>query len=216
MKYDAPRIEGELETYSGSLLSLVEDAGGDDVYGYSCVGIIQEGEDFPAAVYRGVSFHGCHFSGSSFSHAEFIDVVFDSCDFSNCRFDDGYMVRCSVSSCRFTGAMFGKHMFSHVRMTNTVAPYISCDGSRWDHCRIEKTDLHGGSFFQAKLNTCEFDDADLAECIFLGTPLKGIDLSNSRLDKASFSDHFPELRGAVLNRDQAAELARVFGIKLAD
>lgn len=46
------------------------------------------------------------------------------------------------------------------------------------------------------------------------TSLKGIDLSNCDISGIIISDLFSELRGAEVSYEQAAELARLLGIKI--
>ncbi len=218
MKIRTPELTDELSAILIPLTDLVADAGLDglQITDVICEEQEYDAHDFSRLFFRGVVFRGCRFSGCSFQGTEFSDVIFENCDFSNSHFENCYMTRCRIAGSKFTGAVMEKASLTHVVIANSLFPYFSCDVSTWKYCRIEKSDFHGSSIYQAKVSFWEPVSVDFTETIFLGTLLKGVDLSSCTLDRASFSDNFRELKGAVLNRDQAAELARVFGIKLAD
>ena len=55
---------------------------------------------------------------------------------------------------------------------------------------------------------------DLAGTDFFRTPLKGMDLSECVIDGIMVSDQFTELAGVKVSLLQAAELARLMGVKI--
>ncbi|MEG0379731.1 MAG: pentapeptide repeat-containing protein, partial [Eubacterium sp.] len=63
-------------------------------------------------------------------------------------------------------------------------------------------------------NTC-FEACNLSQVDFLHTSLKGIDLTSNTLHGLSLTGAL-ELRGAVVNLFQAAELAKLLGVIIKD
>ena len=90
------------------------------------------------------------------------------------------------------------------------------------------------AFFSAKLTgvqflTCDLSGADMVECTlkdfafeetrltgasFFKTSLAGIDLTGCPLEGIRVSEHYTELRGAIVDLFQAAELAKLLGITI--
>ena len=65
------------------------------------------------------------------------------------------------------------------------------------------------------MRTTQFQQCDLSEADFLHTPLKGIDFTSNMLSRITVSGS-QELRGAVVNIFQAAELSKLLGVVIKE
>ena len=67
---------------------------------------------------------------------------------------------------------------------------------------------------EVKLKKTVFSSTDLTGTDFFRTPLKGLDLSECVIDGIMVSDRYTELAGLKVSLLQAAELARLMGVKI--
>ncbi len=72
-------------------------------------------------------------------------------------------------------------------------------------------------FVKAWLTQCrhrglELESCDLSQANLLHTPLKGLDLTSCRLDEVSLAAE--DLAGSTMNIYQAAQFARLLGIRV--
>jgi len=67
---------------------------------------------------------------------------------------------------------------------------------------------------EVKFKKTVFSSTDLTGTDFFRTPLKGMDLSECAIDGIMVSDQFTELSGVKVSLLQAAELARLMGVKI--
>lgn len=175
-------------------------------------GLAAENEDFYKINLEGVVFENCTFLHCNFEKASFIDVRFKTCDFSNSSLDDCYFNRCEFLSVKGVGADFHESLLREVRMEECGFSFANFSGTRWE---------------SAALCTCDMQESYLADCVFkkmgwkglnlkraslFHTPLKGMDLRGNEIEGIILSEEKGELRGAVTDLYQAAELARLLGI----
>ena len=106
---------------------------------------------------------------------------------------------------------------SSSRIRNVV--FEECGGryANFRFARIEKTAfkncaLQGADFGSAEISKVVFSGADLREVQMSGVPLCGIDFSSCEIDGLSARPE--DLRGAVINPDQAIIAAKILGIKI--
>ena len=74
--------------------------------------------------------------------------------------------------------------------------------------------LREASLEETQLRQSGLDDCDLTRATLHRTPLKGIDLRSSRW--AALTVDIPDLRGAVVTEQQAAQLAGLLGLVIRD
>ena len=68
-------------------------------------------------------------------------------------------------------------------------------------------------FFSCSLQDCAFQPSDWTGATFFQTPLAALDLRAVQLD--GLSADLESLRGAQVTRSQAADLAHLFGLRIA-
>lgn len=175
-------------------------------------GEIFTGTDFHKAVFEQVLFDGCTFSGCDFDKASFVDVVFRNCDISNSGFVDGYFNRCAFRSVKAVGTEFREGLFKEVSVTDSNFSYANMDSSRWECGRFESCDMSECFMTGMKWKKISAAGSRFKRTSFFHTPLKGIDLRGNELENIILSDTGAELKGAVVDLYQAADLAKLLGV----
>lgn len=159
-----------------------------------------------------VIFENCSFQDCSFARAEFTDVIFQSCDFSNSNFSDGYFNRCRFVSSKGLGAKFCGGVIQNVVMKDCNLNYSNFDSAKLEKTRIEDTQLNGANFAQCKCKSLTWLNDKLNNASFFKTSLRGMDFTSCDITGLSLSDELEEVRGAVVDLYQAAELAKRLGL----
>ena len=132
---------------------------------------------------------------------EVLSGCWEGCDLSGLDARGAQFARSSLRAVSFTGCRLAGSGFAALRARQTL----------WKGCDLSRCALTAG-----QLKDVAFSDCDLTAAQFFRTPLNGIDLTSCRLDGLVLSDGAPELRGAIVDRWQAAELARFLGLVLRD
>jgi len=166
--------------------------------------------DFSKVCFRESLFENCKFNHCIFRKTDFLDVVFKSCDFSNSDFSDGYFNRCRFDSCKGVGANLQNSSLKYLSMIGSNFAYANFANAKLKTVLIHETDLSDANFEECKLQELELDDVKLIHASFFRTPLKGVDFTNAWIDRMIVSGE--ELKGAIVNASQAADLARLLGL----
>ena len=165
-------------------------------------------------VFSDHSFFECTFTNITFTEkmrsCQFVDCIFDHCDLSNCDFRETVFRRVKMDTCRMMGTDFSDSRLQDVEMAGVQARYASFGGSKWKRCLLSDC-----VFVQSSLSYCEFDQTEISHCDFaeaelLGTKLKGLDFSDSRID--GFMIQADCLKGVTMNEEQALACAALLGI----
>ena len=82
----------------------------------------------------------------------------------------------------------------------------------WTGCKISGSKMENTFMSEAKLKKFSLSDVEFTNVDFFKTPLSGVDLSDCSISGLMVSDSFSELKGASMNVEQAAEVARMMGI----
>ena len=85
-----------------------------------------------------------------------------------------------------------------------------------DQLAASEAKLSEASFHAARLRRLALDRCDLSRATFFRTSLSGVDLSTCDIAGLRVSSDLRELRGAVIDPDQAAELMGLLGIKIKE
>ncbi len=186
----------------------------DDVECCRAAGAAAAGVNFSGLTFRQVVFENCRLAGCDFTGCGFVDVVFRGCDLSGSRFEESYWNRCAWRDTKAVGAACGGSRLGHLQILDSRLQYGVFDRCRLDHLLLERVDCTEASFAACTVKDFFLRDVELAGCSFFQTPLKGVDFTHSQLRGLVLSDGSGELRGAVVRVDQAAELARRFGLIL--
>ena len=82
--------------------------------------------------------------------------------------------------------------------------------------RIPSHALELDALQRVKLKRVRWDACDLTRIDVFGTPLAGIDVSGCAFAAPVLSGDFHELRGAVVSVEQALDVARLLGVRIAE
>ncbi|MBT9778963.1 pentapeptide repeat-containing protein [Clostridium sp. MCC353] len=171
-----------------------------------------QGEVFNAACVSKVKFENCLFLDCSFKKGEFTDVIFQSCNFSNCDFSDSYFNRCQFTGSKGMGAKFCGSSIQNLAVRDCNFNYANFDSSKLEKILVEDTELRGANLSQCKCKGVDWNRVRLQEASFFKTPLQKMDFRTCDITALSISDDCSELKGAVVDLYQAAELAKRFGL----
>ena len=173
-------------------------------------------EDFDGICVSKVIFDHCTFLDCTFLKGEFTDVVFQSCDFSNSDFSDGYFNRCRFLASKGMGTKFCGCSIQNLLISECNLNYSNFDSCKLEKIRIEKSQLSGGNFSQCRCKNVSWENNRLTGASFFKTMLNGMDFSTSDINGIALSDDLRELKGAVMDLYQAAELMKRLGVIVKD
>ncbi len=169
-------------------------------------------EDLSRMRFSAVVFENCIFQNCNFEKGEFSDVVFQSCDVSNCNFTDGYFNRAEFLASKGVGVRFCGSTILHTAVEESNFDYANFDSSKLEHIRFSGTQLRGSSITQCRCKAVEWNRVCLENASFFKTMLNGMDFTDSVIQGLMLSDDCREVRGAVVDLYQAAELAKYLGV----
>lgn len=155
-----------------------------------------------------------NFSQSQFKLAQMLDVVLDTCDLTATTWEKAHLQRVELHGCRMTGTKFDKADFDNVRferISGEYAQFWSCSFKMvmFDHC-----DVREASFENSNLAGVIFRNCDLSRADFRGAKLAGADLRGSIV--ANMQIGLTELRGAIVDPQQAIQVAALLGMMVKD
>lgn len=167
--------------------------------------------------WQSLEIHGSIFRDTSFSHchfekAVFVDVVFRNCDLSNCKFRSAYFERCRFEGCKSIGADMSDTRIKNVVFRETRLQYACFDKAKMTGILFDQTDLTEASLIEATLKQFTASDTKFIRNNFFRTSLSGIDFTRCEFMSPVVSMPPVELKGAVLNPFQAADLIGLWGI----
>ncbi|HBA63608.1 MAG TPA: pentapeptide repeat-containing protein [Lachnospiraceae bacterium] len=174
--------------------------------------LVCEETDFSKMTISGVIFENCRFWNCSFVRTEFTDVMFQSCDLSGCNMSDSYMNRVTMRSCKGVGTRLSDSVIKNLLLTESNFNYANFDAARLEQVKVECTELNSSNVTQCRCKNVVWKEVQLVNASFFKTSLRGMDFSDSTITGLVVSDDNTELRGAIVDLYQAAELARRLGI----
>lgn len=173
--------------------------------------------DFSGLDCSGLSFHrviflDCSFRGGDFSRASFIDGIVWNSDFSNGVFAESFWASSCFCVSKGIGADFTGSRMRSVRFAGCNLQYGNFTKCRLPGVVIGDSDFSEAIFSETELGGAILDEVKLNRTTFVKTSLGGINLTRCAIANPRFSDHAPELRRAIVNPAQAAELAKLLGV----
>lgn len=208
MKLAAPQVDRACLCPVGDI-AVTEDP----LEGYWFESVPVEDEDLDRLEVRGCVFSHCVWQQLPLRKSGFVDVIFDRCDFSGCDFSGAVFSRVRFESCKLTGVNFGETVFRDVAFTDCRAPYLNLAAAKAQRLLFQACRLNDATFQELKWQAA-FQRCDLTGATFHFAPLKGINLTTNQL--AGLRVGLPDLKGAVVNTFQAAELSRLLGLVIND
>jgi uncharacterized protein YjbI with pentapeptide repeats len=164
--------------------------------------------------FDGVRVVGGALDETKLAHLTWLDVHCERCNLAMIDWPGAKFLRVEIRDCRLTGAKLIEGELDNVRFAECQLDYASFSGTRFRRV----------SFEQCRLKEADFSGADLTGTSFIECNLQGIDLTGAKLHGADVSSSSlievrvrPEdVRGLVVNREQAAVLSQLFGLVLRD
>jgi uncharacterized protein YjbI with pentapeptide repeats len=138
------------------------------------------------------------------------DAVLDHCNLANAIWERPLLKRVVFEECRLTGWSTREAKWEHVVWTGCSAQYASFRSARFKNVRFERCTLVEADFEDADLSGSVFLDCDLTGALFSGTRLLKTDLRGSKINQIVVGP--AELRGAIVDADQALLVAELLGI----
>lgn len=173
-------------------------------------------EDLSDLRFHAVRFENCLFMDCSFRKGEFTDIVFQTCNFSNCDFSDSYFNRVEFRSSKGLGTKFAGSSIFHTSIRECNLNYANFDACKLEHLLVEDTELSSSNITQCRCKDVVWNRAELTNASFFKTSLRKMDFTNSVIHGIVLSDDCREIKDAVVDLYQAAELAKYLGVIVKD
>ena len=167
----------------------------------------------------GVRFEGVHVVGGTLEESElvnltWIDVACERCNLSLIDWRGARLTRVVFRGCRLTGAKLVEGELESVRFVDCQLDYAAFSGTRLRQVAFESCQMREAFFQGGDLGGTVFAECDLEGGDFGGAKLQGADVSSSKLGRVAIGAG--DVRGLVVSRAQASELAKLFGIVVRD
>lgn len=178
------------------------------IIGYKIKDVMIEQMDFRSFLFENCVFDHAMFQGCDFSLALFKNVAFDFCDLSNSKSEQTLYDHVKMTHTKAIGLKSYQSVFKSCKFKDTLLKYASFNESKmtkvtFDHCQLELSDFS----MMNKLDVT-FESCDCLRINFFKTSLSNVDLSSSNIEGMIISDHYDELRQAILSREQMVDIAR--------
>lgn len=157
-------------------------------------------------------FKNCTFNNCSFENASFFDVIFESSDLSNCKFAGAYFERCRFVSCKCVGMDMGETVIKQTSFENSNLQYSNANKTKMTDVSFEHVDFSESSMAEAKLKRFVATNSKFIKNNFFKTMLETVDFTENDLAAPIVSNPPIELKGAVVNMLQAANLIGLLGV----
>ena len=172
------------------------------------------GEDLDGLTLSCCILENCRLTGAGLRRAAFTDCLFRRCDLSGAQWYDGSLLRCCWEGVKALGCNLAGARLRDFACTDGRLDGLRLDGAGLEYARLEATSLAGANLSGLRWNALVLDDADLSGACVTGASLRGLDLRRCRISGLTAGDGLRELRGAIVDPIQAAELARLLGLDI--
>lgn len=213
----APVVPDGMAEESG-LEAVLEKADrfGEDISGHLFKNCSVADEEIERISFEKTVFEHCNFENVTFEGCSFDNVIFKNCSFVKCSFSGGIFSRCEFSCSRSMGGDFTSASFIDFTIKNSSFRYANFTSSRFERACIKDCDMRGTFLARCSLKSTVFSETDFTEGEFYYTSLSGMDLTSCKIFGVRFSDGASELKGVTVDIYQAAELARLLGVKIKE
>lgn len=157
-------------------------------------------------------FENCTFRNCNFENASFIDVIFQSCDFSNSKFTGAYYERCQFINCKCVGIDMRDTVIKQTTFEQSNLQYSYFDNTKMTDVLFDHINFTESSMSEAKLKKFEARDSRFIKNNFFKTMLATVDFTNNEFTTPIVSSPPVELKGAIINMFQAADLIGIWGV----
>jgi uncharacterized protein YjbI with pentapeptide repeats len=177
-------------------------------------GCILDGQRSQRVAFDGVRIVSPRLPTTKVEHLTWLDVLCERGDLSMLEWPAAKFTRVELRDCRLTGARVLEGEFDHVRIVSCQLDYASFSGARFRQVSFERCRLKAADFSGADVAGTSFVECDLEGIDLTGAKLAGADVSSSVLRDARVLP--ANVRGLVVNREQAAVLSQLFGLVVRD
>ncbi len=165
-----------------------------------------------------LEFHRCMFRHISFteemSSCLFADCVFDHCDFSNVSLSQTVARRTQFLHCRMTGTEWINSTCEDMVVRGSHGMYANFSSSKMKRCLFTQSNFEEGAFSMCKWSDVQFEECNMRKVELVDSPLKNMDFSSCQLD--GFVVRLEDLKGVILNADQALACTALLGIRVKE
>jgi len=165
--------------------------------------------DFGEALMERVDWKNCLFESCKLQN-----VKANGCDFSGANLSDCVFSKARLQGCKLIGTNLYACGLRDVLFSETVGDYAVFTKSRIKTVLFQECKFPYASLDELTGRSFAFECCILHSVNFYNTPLNGIDLTDSDISSAMFTDR--ELRGAKVTSLQACELAKLLGVVIVD
>ena len=164
--------------------------------------------------FDGIKVIGGTMSATKLADLMWLDVIVERCDLSMIEWAGPKLTRVEMRGCRVTGAKLHRGELDDVRFVECLLDYVSFAGARFRQVSFEACRLQEANFNGADVPGTSFVNCDLRGADFTGAKVQGADVSSSSLGEIHIGAG--DVRGLVVNREQAAVLSQLMGLVLRD
>jgi uncharacterized protein YjbI with pentapeptide repeats len=143
-------------------------------------------------------FEDVRFAGSDVSNSQIKDSEFKSCQFILTKFAATEFTGCVFRGCKTNESRMEGAVFRDCKFIDFSDDSGFFDSSRWNRCRVEKSEMLATSFYYAKLEDVDFNDvvmdgvtfseAGFKNVTLLGATANSCDFSGSKIEKLAFQE----------------------------
>lgn len=151
-------------------------------------------------------------SALNLTKSKLVDLRFETCDLSNSEFQDSKFTRVEMIDCKITGMHATDADIGDLLMQNCTGELVHFHDSVFKRVVFQGCHLRGADFRYCNLEGAIFKDCDLQEAEFYEAKLARADFRSSNI--IGIKAHPADLRGAIIDSDQAAMLGRHFATLL--
>lgn len=159
--------------------------------------------------FKACKFINCKFVNCKFNKAVFSDIVFNTCDLSNCSFSECTLHKVKFENCRMTGSGFREAYIRNTTFLQCRCDYIDLSRSNMKAAQFINCDMANAYISYSKLSV-EFKDCSLVKSNLFHTPLHGLNFTSCNIQGICVA--VEDLKGAIVNSEQAAELSLLLGL----
>ena len=145
--------------------------------------------------------------GEQLAGGTFVRETAERLDLSDLTFRQTRFARCQFTDCNFSGAAFYGCTFEDCAFPGCRFPV-----SFWKDAALSGCKAEGGDFHKARFKDCALDRLRLRWANLTGALWERCTLTDCDLKESGCQ----ELRGARIHASQAAVVARILGIEIAD
>lgn len=179
--------------------------------GLELAGVDAGDTTFDELVFRDCTFEDIDFSRSTFANVRFIGCRFITCTMSRC-----WLNRVDFCGCSAPGLSVLKSRLTGVSLSDCQLRYADFSEATIKGLRASFTVLAESSWHASNLSDARFAGCDLTRAEFFRTRLAGIDLSTCEIAGLVLSSDFHELRGCIIDPEQAVDLVGMLGVKIKE